>query len=287
MKNIHIIFVGFLTLFSCLNVPAEIFKGTLDKQYPNRKYFSQLNYITTKQMINALTTGKYNIIDARPKTAFNLLHVKNATNIGPNYKRFKEKLMDVVNKNDKPIVFYCDDWACLESYKASVIAIALFKAYVIKREVLTYDSGINVFSQVSPEWVLKKGKEISPDNPLIDLKNIKKHAKSSEEFVGMISNDDNDQYVLLDIRENNKKLSRNLFMFKNEKKITLLKSKKLMTFLNQVRGRDLTLMVYGTVEKQIETLYPLIKTSGINKWFYLEGGEMAFSEYMVKKHVVN
>jgi hypothetical protein len=45
-------------------------------------------------------------------------------------------------------------------------------------------------------------------------------------------------------------------------------------------------MVYGSVEKQIESLYPLIKISGVKKWFYLEGGEIAYSKYMIEQHVL-
>jgi len=287
MKIINSILVSFLILLSCVNAPAEVSKETLDKQYPNRQYYPQLSYITTKQMINAVNADKYNVIDARPVLAFDTLHVKEAANIEPGDKQFKEKLMNIIKKNDKPVVFYCGGLACLKSYKASAKAIKILNAQSIKRDVLTYDSGISAFAHASPEWVLKNGKEISADNPLLDLKKLKKHAKNSEEFVNMVNNDKNKQYVILDIRESSQKLLHKLFMFKNEKKITLLKPEKMIVFLNKIKGSGQTLMIYGSVEKQIETLYPLIKTSGNKKWFYLEGGEKAYSEYMIKKHVTS
>jgi len=115
---------------------------------------------------------------------------------------------------------------------------------------------------------------------------IKKHAKDADVFTHLIHNDDEGQYIILDIRESQQKLLNKLFMFKKEKKISLLEPEKLIEFLNEQKGENKTLMVYGSVEKQIESLYPLIKTSGVKKWFYLEGGEIAYSKYMIEQHVL-
>jgi len=76
-------------------------------------------------------------------------------------------------------------------------------------------------------------------------------------------------------------------MFKREKKLTLNAPEKIIAFLNKVKDSDKTLMVYGSVEKQIESLYHLINISGIKKWYYLEGGEVAYSQYMIMQHVKN
>ncbi|MCU7940713.1 MAG: hypothetical protein KZQ64_13185 [gamma proteobacterium symbiont of Bathyaustriella thionipta] len=76
-------------------------------------------------------------------------------------------------------------------------------------------------------------------------------------------------------------------MFKKETKLTVFEPEKIITFLNEVKSSGKTLMVYGSVEKQIESLYRLIQTSGVKKWFYLEGGEVAYSQYMIQRHVTN
>ncbi|MCU7801092.1 MAG: hypothetical protein KZQ70_13370, partial [gamma proteobacterium symbiont of Lucinoma myriamae] len=157
----------------------------------------------------------------------------------------------------------------------------------IKRDVFTYDSGISAFAHASPEWVLKNGKEVSPENPLLDIAKIKKHAKNAEDFTQLINSDEYNQYIILDVREEQQRMLRKLFMFKKEKKITVFEPEKLIQFLNKVKSSNQTLMVYGSVEKQIESIYPLITTSGIKKWFYLEGGEVAYSQYMISKHVMN
>lgn len=287
MKNIIIIFLSFFLTLSLLSAHAESTDNTSDKLYPNRKFYPQLSYISTKEMVNAVKAGKYNIIDARPALGYQTLHIKEADNFSANDKQFSEKITTLINKNNKPIVFYCGGLACLKSYKASVKAIKELQDKEIKRDVFTYDSGISAFAHASPDWVLKNGKEISPENPLLDMAKIKKHAKNAEDFTNSINIDEYNQYIILDVREKQQSMLRKLFMFKREKKITVYEPEKLIKFLNKVKSSDQTLMVYGSVEKQIESIYPLITTSGIKKWFYLEGGEVAYSQYMINKHVKN
>ncbi|MDX2505706.1 MAG: rhodanese-like domain-containing protein [Gammaproteobacteria bacterium] len=285
MKKIILIFLSNLLLLSFTGVCAEISPEDLDKQFPNRKFYPQLDYVTTKQMLEAVSKEQYNVIDARPDLAYNTLHIKGAIHLSSGDKQFISKIMKIVNSNNKPIVFYCGGLACVKSYKASVKTIDELLKRSIVRKVYTYDSGISSFAYANPDWVLKNGKEISADNPLLDKEKIKKHAKNAEEFTRLINNDDQNQYVILDIREKKQKILNKLFMFKKEKKITLLQPEKLIVFLNKQKMNGKTLMVYGSVEKQIESLYPLIEASGIKKWFYLEGGEIAYSQYMIEKHV--
>jgi rhodanese-related sulfurtransferase len=287
MKKIIVIILSNFLLFSLTSVHADNSAEELNKQYPNRKYYPQLTYITTKQMLHAVSQEKYNVVDSRPGLAYETLHIKGAVNISSGDKQFNEKLMTIINKNNKPIIFYCGGLACLKSYKSSVKAISEFNKRDISRTVYTYDSGISAFAYTYPELVLKNGKNISSENPLLDVKKIKKHAKGADVFTNLINSDDEASYIILDIREKQQKLLNKLFMFKKEKKISLLEPEKLIEFLNAVKVADKTLMVYGSVEKQIETLYPLIKTSGIKTWFYLEGGEIAYSNYMIQKHVLH
>ncbi len=265
---------------------AENTAGAEDKLYPNRKFYPQLNYITTAQMLPAVSTAKYNIIDARPGLAYKTLHIQGAVNISSSDKQFNEKLLKLVNSNHKPIVFYCGGLACLKSYKASVKATNELAKKAIKRTVYTYDSGISAFAYSNPDWVLKNGKKISPENPLLDTKKIKSHAKDAAAFFQLINNDEEQQYVILDIRESQQKILHKLFMFKKETRISLLEPEKLMGFLNTQKEAGNTIMIYGSVEKQIESLYPLVNTAGIKKWFYLEGGEIAYSKFMINQHVL-
>lgn len=285
MKKIIIAFLSCLLMSGLSGVWAENSDNTLDKLYPNRKFYPQLNYISTEQMVSAVSNGTYNVVDARPLLAFNTLHIKEAANFSASDKQFTEKLMTLINKNNKPIAFYCGGLACLKSYKASVKAIEELQKKEIKRDVYTYDSGISAFAQASPEWVLKNGKEVSADNPLLDMAKLKKHAKNVQEFTQLVNNDEYDQYVILDVRERQQQMLRKLFMFKREKKLSILEPEKILEFLNEIKSSGKTLMVYGSVEKQIESVYQLVKTSGVKKWFYLEGGEVAYSQYMIKQHV--
>lgn len=285
MKKILIAFVlAFLLLNQSVvyaNTPASL----TDNLYPNRQFYPQLLYISTEQMVDGINQGKYIVVDARPELAYNTLHIKGAENFSAGDEQFAEKLMMLINNSKKPIVFYCGGLACLKSYKASLKAMNVLQNQKKDQQVLTYDSGISAFAHASPEWVLKNGKDISPENPLLNLKKLKKHAKSAEDFIALINDDEDNQYTILDIREKQQKIQRKLFMFKREKNITLLAPEKIIIFLNRVKNSGKTLMVYGSVEKQTESIYSLIKTSGIRQWYYLEGGEVAYSQYMIDKHV--
>ena len=283
MRKLIIIFISFF--ISLPYVHATNLDDKQDRLYPNRKYYPQLNYISTNHMIEAVKTDKYNVIDARPPLGYKTLHIKEADNFSASDEKFEEKLMAIINKNNKPIAFYCGGLACLKSYKASAKAIDLLQKKKINRNVYTYDSGISAFAQASPEWVLKNGKDVSPDNPLLDIKKLKKHAKGAEEFINLVNSDKNNQYIILDVREKKQQMLRKLFMFKKEKKLTVLQPEKLIEFFNEVKRSGRTLMIYGSVEKQIESIFPLVKTAGIKKWFYLEGGEVTYSNYMVKQYV--
>ena len=146
MKKIILVFLLNIWMLSITSVLAETSSTELDKQFPNRKFYPQLSYISTPQMLPAVSTEKYNIIDAMPKLAYDTLHVKGAINISSGDKQFNEKMINIIEASDKPIVFYCGGLACLKSYKASVKTIDLLRKKEITRNVYTYDSGIISFA---------------------------------------------------------------------------------------------------------------------------------------------
>lgn len=292
MNPILRILLTFLLISGIINVNAtetavnhEEISKTIENLYPNRKFYPQLTYISTEQMADAVRLNQYNVIDARPKLGYQTLHIKKAYNFSAKDKQFNKKIIDITHTNKKPIVFYCGGLACLKSYKASLKAIKLLRSQNITQDILTYDSGISAFAYANPELVLKHGQKVSIENPLLDMKKLKKHAKSAMAFTQLINNDKNKNYAILDVREAQQRMLRKLFIFKQEKKITVFEPEKLIAYFNKLKQSGQTLMVYGSVEKQIESLYPLIITAGIMRWFYLEGGEVAYSNYMINKHV--
>lgn len=287
MKNLSWLFLSFTLLYPFTGFCTTSNNDSIDKQFPNRKFYPGLNYISTEQLVKDVADNKYLVIDARPALGYNTLHIKGAENIHSGDKQFIEKFIERINKNNKPVVFYCGGLTCLKSYKASQMALEELSRRKIKREVYTYDSGISAFAYASPEHVLKNGKAISDDNPILDIKKLKQHARSPEHFIEIINNDSSNEHLILDVREKSQRILRKLFMFKREKKITVLEPEKLIAFLNKTRDSGKTLMVYGAVEKQIESVFQLIQMTGLKKWYYLEGGEYAYSQYMVNRHVNN
>lgn len=287
MKQTFNAFLTVILLICFTGVSAAISEEIINKKFPNRKFYPGLNYLSTEQMVTDIKAGKYLIIDARPSLGYQTLRIKDAINIHSGDKQFVEKLLKAVKENDKPIVFYCGGLTCQKSYKASIKAMTELRKRKINREVFTYDSGISAFAYASPDMVLKNGEAVSEDNPILNVRKLKKHAKSAQEFTHLVNNDSEGQYVILDVRENKQQILRKLFMFKKENKITVLEPEKLIIFLNEIKASDKTLMVYGAVEKQIESIFQLIQTTGNKKWFYLEGGEYAYSQLMIQQHVTN
>lgn len=295
MKNTVYLFLLFVLFLPFAHLSAETPDETpeampdepINKQFPNRKFYPGLNYLSTNQMVSDVSAGKYLIIDARPELGYNTLHIKESANIHSGDKQFVEKFLQLIEQNKKPIVFYCGGLTCLKSYKASTKAMQELNKRKIKRDVYTYDSGITAFAYASPDWVLKNGKPVSPENPILNVKKLKKHAKKAEDFVELIENDEENNYIILDVRERSQRILSKLFMFKKEHRITVLEPEKLIEFLNETKASDQLLMVYGAVEKQIESVFQLIQMTGVKKWFYLEGGEYAYSQFMIKTHVSN
>ena len=82
---------------------------------------------------------------------------------------------------------------------------------------------------------MKNGKQISAENPLLDMEKIKQHAKDTDTFIHMVNNDTQKQYVILDVREEQQKILNKLFMLKREKNISLLEPEKLIKFQNELK----------------------------------------------------
>lgn len=272
-----------LILSACLlsygsNVVAN---NDLD-QYPKRVFYPQLDYIDTQELAIGLKENKYDVIDVRDTTSFKALHVKSATNIFIKSETFEKEVLDFVAQSNKPLVVYCNGISCSKSYVASTKMKELFANNNINKIVRTYDSGINAIAYAHNSMVLKNGKEVSEDNPLIAINKIKEHTLSPKAFENFIAENKADDFAILDIREKNERIIYKIFMFQSEKKIALNKKEKLIAFLNTVKKDKKTLMVYDVAGRQINGLYELLNITGIKKWHYLEGGEFGYSKYSLK-----
>ena len=251
-------------------------------QFPKRVFYPQLDYIDTQELAIGLQENKYDVIDVRDATSFKALHVKSATNIFVKSETFEKDVLDFVAQSNKPLVVYCNGISCSKSYVASTRMKELFTKKNINKTVRTYDSGINAIAYAHNDMVLKNGKEVSEDNPLIAINKIKEHTLSPEAFENFIAKNNADDFAILDIREKNERIIYKIFMFQSEKKITLNQKDKMIAFLNTVKTDKKTLMVYDVAGRQINGLYELLNITGIKKWHYLEGGEFGYSKYSLR-----
>lgn len=249
------------------------------KTFPKRQYYPQLNYILTAELATGLKNNQFNVVDVRDQTSFNALHIKNAANIFIKSKAFDKQILDLVNQNNKPLVIYCNGISCGKSYVASDNVIKLLKKKHIDRKVLTYDSGINAIAHAHNDLVQKNGQDISADNPLIAQDKIKQHTLKAGEFESYLAEHTMQDYALLDIRDKHEKIIFKLFVTYSQKNISLDKKDKLIKFLNKVKQKNKTLLVYDSAGRQINGLYELLTITGIKNWHYLEGGENGYAEY--------
>ncbi|MCW8932703.1 MAG: rhodanese-like domain-containing protein [Gammaproteobacteria bacterium] len=276
-KLLTLIFSVSLLCFS-----ANVIADDKLEQFPKRVFYPQLDYIDTQELAIGLKENKFDVIDVRDATSFKALHVKSATNIFVKSESFEKEILDFVAKSNKPLVVYCNGISCSKSYIASSKMKEIFANNKITKTVRTYDSGINAIAYAHNDMVLKNGKDVSKDNPLIAMDKIKKHTLSPAEFENYIAENNADDYAILDIRERNERIIFKIFMFQNEKKIALNKKEKMIAFLNKVKQDNKTLMVYDVAGRQIFGLYELLKITGIKKWHYLEGGEFGYSKYSLR-----
>lgn len=265
-----------------LSYGANVFAANDLDKFPKRIFYPQLDYIDTQELSKGLQENKYDVIDVRDATSYKALHVKSATNIFIKSETFKKDVLDFAAQSNKPLVVYCNGISCSKSYDASVKMKELFAKNNINKIVRTYDSGINAIAYAQNDMVLKNGKEISQDNPLIAINKIKEHTLTPEAFENFIATNNADDYAILDLREKNERIIYKLFMFQSEKKIALNQKDKIIAFLNTVKKDKKTLMVYDIAGRQINGLYELLNITGIKKWHYLEGGEFGYSKYSVR-----
>lgn len=256
------------------------------EQFPKRKFYPQLSYIETQEFANGIRTNRYDVLDVRDSMSFNSLHVKVAANIILTSKTFDQEILDFSAKSKKPLAVYCNGISCSKSYIASAKIIELFKKHKIKKQVFTYDSGINAIAYAHNELVLKNGKDISEENPLVSAEQIKKHSLAPENFENFIADHVSEDYVILDIREKDEKIVNKLFMFRSEKNITLNQRDKLIALLNKIKSSDKTLLVYDASGRQIDGIYELLRIIEIEHWHYMEGGEFGYSQYAIKAAVL-
>jgi rhodanese-related sulfurtransferase len=267
-------------IFIAYSVTA--FAASETETYPKRKFYPQLNYISTQTLFKGLEKKRYDVIDVRGKTAYQALHVKNSVNIPVNSKTFDKEILEFIKQSKKPLAIYCNGISCSKSYIASAKTIEIIEKHNLNKKVYTYDSGINAIAFAHNNWVLKNGEEISATNPLTDPETISKHNLAPGMFEQMLLDKSSKEVALLDIRFQKEKIIHKLFMLQKQTNITLNQRDKLIAFLNKVKKDKKTLLVYDSSGRQINSLYELIKIIEIEDWHFMKGGEFGYSKYAIQ-----
>jgi len=245
----------FIFLFTSLLFPVLSQSG----DYPGRATYPRVNVYETEQLNREFENVI--IVDVRSNFEFNTLHINNAINIPLNSKNFRRLISDL-QRERKPIVFYCNGHSCYKSYKAARKARRAKIA-----NIFAYDSGIFDWAKAHPEKAVLLGTSPVDTNLLLSKADLKKYLLSPQEFSSTI----NDKAVILDVREASQRGLLELFPYRQEN-ISMDEQKKLDRFLKGIKGSGSTLLVYDEAGKQVRWLQYYLEDHGISKYYFMEGG---------------
>ncbi len=249
------LFLALISLLFSFGVHAEDFPGR--RIYPNVKLYD------TEQLFREY--DKVNIVDARSTFEYEVLHINKAINIPVHDRAFTKKVKQL-QKNQQPIVFYCNGHTCFKSYKATQKA----RLEGIPN-VFAYDAGIFDWARAHPEKATLLGQTPLDPGKLISKDDLKKRFLSPKAFNDKISDDT----IILDIREPEQRGLLELFPYRQES-ISMGEIKQLRKFLIATKNSGRPLMVYDEVGKQVRWLQYYLQDLGIKDYYFLQGGVKNF-----------
>ncbi len=231
--------------------------------FPGRHTYPHVKVYETDQLNQEY--DNVDIVDARSTFEYEVLHINKAKNIPLHDRAFTKKVRQL-QKDGKPIVFYCNGHTCYKSYKAAKRA----RIDGI-RNVFAYDAGIFDWARAHPEKATLLGHTPVDPDKLISKADLKKHLLSPKAFNDKIT----DETLILDIREPAQRGLLELFPYRQES-ISMGETQKLRKFLMATKKSGRPLMVYDEVGKQVRWLQYYLQDIGIKNYYFLQGGVKNF-----------
>lgn len=238
-----------------------------DNDYPGREIYPNIPVISTEQLYKQFDTSV--IVDSRSSYEFETLRIKNAINIplGLNNEQFIQRIKNIREHSEFPIIFYCNGHSCMKSYKAARKAIIYAKI----DKVYAYDSGIFDWTKAHPDYAELLGK--SPVNPeqLISKTKFKKHMLPALSFI----KNANEKTIILDVRDRAQRDGFYIFSG-HEKSIPLNETASIKSILQQAKNNQQPLYIYDAVGKQVRWLQYYLESEQVKEYYFMDGGAQAF-----------
>lgn len=242
-------------------------KAVEEAQFPGREMYSTVTPMSIDELHQKL--GDVNIIDVRSFYEFDTLHIQGAVHIALNDPSFEAQVRELWEKNQRPLVFYCNGKTCYKSYMAA------YKAMEEKiSQVYAYDAGIFEWAKTYPDQAVLLGK--SPINParLISRNQFKSHLISPEKFAERAYSSD---VAILDVRDRDQQAGDTIFPHRQHM-ISLDDKRAMGDFIDSVRKERKILLVYDEAGKQVRWFQYFLEHEGVASYMFMDGGAKAFYE---------
>jgi len=243
------------------------------EEFPGRKEFPDVKIYTKARLSNDFDGVL--IIDARSNYEYETIHINSSINIPVSSKDFAERVREVRNNSDKPIVFYCNGRTCFKSYKAVKAAM---KHNV--NNVFAYDAGMFEWAKTYPErTTLLNQSPINP-NDLLSKKILKSHMLKPAKFSEM-AYEMGDKARILDIRDITQRSNGIGYFIGMEYWISLNRKNKVNQFMKKAHANNKTLFIYDAVGKQVRWLQYALEKANIKNYYFMEKGANGFYEQII------
>ena len=243
-------------------------KQSVKDEFPGRKLYSHVPYITIKQ----LNDEYYNtvIVDARSSFEYETLRIASAVNIPLSLDniKYKKELLALREANPgKKIVFYCNGHTCMKSYKAT------YRAKVIAKldDVYAFDAGIFDWTKAHPDKAVLLGQTPVDPSKLISKSKLKKHTLPAAEFIEKST----DKAIILDVRSRHQRDGFYVFS-RYEESISMEDKASLKKFIKKAKAENKTLFIYDAVGKQVRWLQYYLEQQNAGPYYFMKGGAQAF-----------
>jgi len=264
----QIVFFSFIIVFSCTQAVG---KTNQQKEFPGRDIFPEVKIYELTELYEQ--RNQVIIVDVRSSYEFSTLRAKGAINIPVSSDNFGEKIKELRQSTNKPIVFYCNGRTCFKSYKAARKAI-----YYKVKNCFSFDSGIFDWAAAHPDEAILLGNSPVNINDLISKKSFKKKLIDPEKFGEKVG----PKSIVLDVRDRFQREAVGFFPGQ-ERRVSLDQKKKLEKYFRKAKYAKKTLLIYDAVGKQVRWLMYSLERANIRDYYFMKGGAKGYYEMLAKQ----
>ncbi len=230
--------------------------------WPGRKKYPDIPYITTADLGTDLDAGEAIIVDVRSAIEYKVIHAVGALHIPVSKKDFINKVSKLRSENaTKKLAFYCNGTTCLKSYVATDKAM---KGNIAN--VSAYDAGIPEWVSTYPGKTLLLGEVVTdPEKQIIPKSEFKKKTISYEDFKAAASTGG----VIIDVRD---AMQRSGDLPGLGKTLKIPMDAFIQNFVQKKKNQDKSLFIFDQVGKQVRWLEYYLVKNGYTDYTFLKGG---------------